>query len=58
MKSQTADLQGAVNMDNESVAIKTVKKWLFGLLATALFVSCNGVDNTDYKSVDFRLRGT
>jgi hypothetical protein len=35
--------------------MKTTKRWLFGLLAAALFVSCSWESNTD---VDFRLYGT
>jgi hypothetical protein len=49
------DLQGAVNMDNGGVAIKMAKRWLSGLLASALFVSCNGFSDTN---IDFKLRGT
>jgi hypothetical protein len=41
----------------EDISMKTTKNWLFGLLAAALFVSCDGV-YTDTNAVDSKLRGT
>jgi hypothetical protein len=37
--------------------MKIAKKWVFGVLAVALFAACDGT-YTDYKTVDSKLRGT
>jgi hypothetical protein len=42
----------------EDMSMKTVRKYLFGLLAAALFVSCGEGSDTNYNAVDSRIRGT